>query len=171
MKKVILLIVLAGVLAVGAIGGRKYFAALQHGKQKATMGDMRNVGNAWVAFVTDKFAALDSATEAKLSNAPVVDFRFTGTHEAKSGKYRRIPNDILADMLVPHYIKVLPQQDGWGNAFEYYVSMDDKTAHLIRSPGRDGNFSGTTYTGGKFDQSDYDEDILCANGHMVRYPF
>jgi hypothetical protein len=40
----------------------------------------------------------------------------------------------------------------------------------IRSAGRDGAFSGDTYTAGAFDPLDYDQDIVWADGVFIRWP-
>jgi hypothetical protein len=40
----------------------------------------------------------------------------------------------------------------------------------IRSTGRDGTFAGQTYTMGPFLASDYDQDIVWADGFFVTYP-
>ena len=63
--------------------------------------------------------------------------------------------------------------DGWGHPLEYYLNTENPTAPQvmgIRSPGRDGTFSGGRYTVGAFDPGDFDEDIVWADGTFVRWP-
>ena len=40
----------------------------------------------------------------------------------------------------------------------------------IRSPGRSGDFDGTTYTNGTFPSTEYDSDIVWSDGYFVRAP-
>jgi hypothetical protein len=41
---------------------------------------------------------------------------------------------------------------------------------LIRSQGRDKDFDSDEYTVTSFDSTDYDQDIVWADGFMVRWP-
>jgi hypothetical protein len=67
----------------------------------------------------------------------------------------------------------LPKTDAWGHAYEYYVDSENplaQTVMLIRSPGRDGKFSGSVYQVGSFEPGSFDEDIVWADGFFVRWP-
>jgi len=79
----------------------------------------------------------------------------------------------LAKLLVPLYIQKLPERDGWGNPLEYRLNLASPNAisqMSIRSPGRDGKFSCVTCVVGAFPSSDYDHDIVWADGFFVQWP-
>ncbi len=63
--------------------------------------------------------------------------------------------------------------DGWGNPCEIRVKQDDLLASsvmMIRCPGRDKEFDAATYEVGSFSLSDFDADIVWADGFFVRWP-
>ena len=74
------------------------------------------------------------------------------------------------------YMKDVPEFDGWGHPFEFYKNDNllANTVMLIRSPGRDGVFTeangSTMYTVEPFEFSNYDEDIVWADGYFIRWP-
>jgi len=103
-----LLIVVAIIGIIAAIAIPNLLVALQKGKQKATMGDLKTIGSAIESYVTDwSFAPLD---DTFLSNA-------TG-----------------ATWFEPFYIKICPKTDGWGNTFLYEVPNGDQ--YTVYSGGR-----------------------------------
>lgn len=81
----------------------------------------------------------------------------------------------LAKALVPTYIGELPERDGWGHDYAYQLDVANplnQRVMVIRSPGRDGVFSGSenSYVLGAFPSTDYDEDIVWSDGFFVRWP-
>jgi hypothetical protein len=78
------------------------------------------------------------------------------------------------------YLQEIPQRDGWGNDVEVYLRSgyeDDPRVLFqggnviaIRSTGRDGAWQGASYTIGAFVATDYDKDIVWADGFFVAYP-
>ena len=79
----------------------------------------------------------------------------------------------LAKILVPMYMQEVPETDGWGHPYEYYLNVKDPMAAQvmgIRSPGRDGRYSTDHYTVGSFEPTDYDEDVVWNDGFFVRWP-
>ncbi|MCZ6727544.1 MAG: hypothetical protein O7A98_09365, partial [Acidobacteria bacterium] len=70
------------------------------------------------------------------------------------------------------YIQTVPEFDGWGNNFEYRLGTQLLAGQVIgiRSPGRDDATSGNTYLLGPFIATDYDQDIVWADGFFVHYP-
>jgi type II secretion system protein G len=155
-----LLIVVAIIGIIAAILIPNLLDALQKAKQKRTVGDMRDVGAAWFSWLTDQVGAAAAGSTAKTYSLP-------GTS---------VSGDILLQTLYPNdnlfYIQEVPNTDGWGNPFEYWYSGNPLTAQVmaIRSTGRDGTFAGQTYTMGPFLASDYDQDIVWADGFFVAYP-
>jgi hypothetical protein len=128
------------------------------GAQRRTVADMRNVGTAMFVWVTDQVGAAAAGQKAvDLAKFPPVS-TFAG----------------LEKLLVPKYIQALPERDGWGNPFEYRLNLKNPTAGTsvmsIRSPGRDGKFSGLTYAVEAYPRADYDRDIVWADGYFVQWP-
>jgi prepilin-type N-terminal cleavage/methylation domain-containing protein len=133
--------------------------ALQKGKQKRTMGDIRITGLAMFSWVTDQ-----SAAAAAGANATVVDLANYGTVMAVSD---------LTTVLIPQYIQSVPVLDGWRSPYQYYLRTDNPHATqvmAIRSFGRDRTPDAAKYTVTGFDPTDYDRDIVWADGYMVRWP-
>ncbi|HOW44552.1 MAG TPA: prepilin-type N-terminal cleavage/methylation domain-containing protein [Candidatus Aminicenantes bacterium] len=88
-----LLIVVAIIGIIAAIAIPNLLVALQKGKQKATMGDMKSIGSAIESYITDwSFAP-------QVAAGPI--------------------NTMAVNWFQPFYIKILPQTDGWGTIFRY----------------------------------------------------
>lgn len=61
------------------------------------------------------------------------------------------------------YIRSVPRKDGWGNDFEFYLheGLQCRDVLLVRSPGRDGRYSGSVYQESRRVAPDaYDEDLV-----------
>ena len=133
--------------------------AMQKAKQKRTMGDMKVIGTAMFSWLTDQ-----SAAAAAGASASVVDLTQYGTQLQ--------PSD-LTTVLVSQYIQAIPTLDGWQSPYQYYLRTDNPHAAqvmAIRSLGRDKTAEGDQYNVTAFDPTDYDRDIVWADGFMVRYP-
>jgi general secretion pathway protein G len=158
-----LLIVVAIIGIIAAILIPNLLDALQKAKQKRTVGDMRDVGAAWFSWLTDQVgAAAAGGGTSKTYTVP------SGTD---------MSGDDLLQTLYPQaggifYIQEVPNNDGWGNNFTYRYSGNPLAAQVmvIQSGGRDGTAIAATYTMGPFLASDYDQDIVWADGFFVRYP-
>lgn len=156
-----LLIVIAIIGIIAAILIPNFLDSLQKAKQKRSMGDIRDVGTAWFAWLTDQFGGAAAAGAAQTYSLPT---GWTGDHST------------LAQTLVPQYIQEVPENDAWNNALIFHRVGDDDLLRAtnvmaIQSPGRDGTDDlSTTVAAGAFDPTDYDQDILWADGFFVRYP-
>lgn len=158
-----LLIVVAIIGIIAAILIPNLIDALQKAKQKRSVADVRTIGTAWMSWLTD--AAGSSAAGSSAT------YTWLGTSFSHAN---------LQTLLRPSntffYIQELPQFDAWQT--EYQFGFIGATANLlsganvmaIRSLGRDKTASGTTYTPGPFIATDYDQDIVWADGYFVRYP-
>jgi hypothetical protein len=78
----------------------------------------------------------------------------------------------MTTMLVPTYIKQIPQYDAWDRPLSFLVDSAIGTSvpaseYAIRSAGRDGVFS-SSYTGGT--TTNYDCDIVFIGGKFIQYP-
>jgi hypothetical protein len=79
----------------------------------------------------------------------------------------------LTTILTPQYIQSIPVLDGWKNPYQYYLLTSNPHAAqvmLIRSLGRDGVADSDSYTVTSFDPTDYNRDIVWADGFFVRWP-
>ncbi len=159
-----LLIVVAIIGIIAAILIPNLLDALQKAKQKRTVGDIRAVGAAWFSWLTDQVGAAAAGT------ANTYDYSSLSTTVTSA--------NLLATLFQStsmFYIQVVPNNDGWGNPFDYRWSGNVLSAQVmgICSEGRDGGTSsGCTgdYTMGPFNATKYDSDIVWADGFFVRYP-
>lgn len=143
----VLAVVFLAILA--AILVPNFLDALQKAKQKRTMADLRNLGTAIESYRADE------------GEAPPAD--------SVSG---------LAEYLVPEYIESLPESDGWQNPILYACWSDDPTVagcttYRLVSGGRDGVFEQQdleAYGEEAFPPTDYDRDLVLADGYFLRYP-
>ena len=161
-----LLIVVAIIGIIAAILIPNLLDALQKAKQKRTVGDMRDVGAAWFSWLTDQIGAAAAGTVGQWNSTGLNIVGTAGT----SG------DSLLSTLYISStmfYIQEVPNKDGWGNNYEYHYSGNPLTAQVmaIFSPGRTGTGGlATTYTMGPFLATDYDQDIVWADGYFVRYP-
>ena len=158
-----LLIVVAIVGIISAILIPNLLDSLQKAKQRATMAQMRSVGQAWFSWLTDEVSA------AAAGSGQTFDF---GTLKEPLEAAELL--DLLFESSSMFYIRDVPKRDGWGHPMEYAWSGSLLSAHVlgIRSLARDGlpGPSGDPYTLGPFTASRYDEDIVWLDGFFVRYP-
>jgi type II secretion system protein G len=106
-----LLIVVAIIGIIAAIAIPNLLNAIQRGKQKRSMADMRAIGTAAEAYAVDN-NRYPSAASAATS---------------------------ITQELEPTYIKKLPTKDGWGNIFDYVVDdTSNAQQYTIQSYGKDG---------------------------------
>jgi prepilin-type N-terminal cleavage/methylation domain-containing protein len=153
-----LLIVIAIIGIIAALLVPNLLDAMQKAKQKRTMADAHIVGTALMSWLTDQ------ATAAAGGAAETVDLgEWSGT-SGLSG---------LRSALVPRYIQEVPALDGWKNSYLYRVNLtriDYERMFLIASGGRDGDTPAGTYTIGGFEPTDYDQDIIWADGYFIHWP-
>ena len=159
-----LLIVVAIIGIIAAILIPNLIDALQKAKQKRTMADMRNVGTAWLSWVTD---AVSGAAAGQGT-----------TRTWNGGAYIKIDAADLFTTLHPtstfFYLNELPDKDGWKNSYLYGYTGNPAGAQVIAigSGGRNGGIgtSFTTLSTGPFTPTDYDQNIVWADGFYVRWP-
>jgi type II secretion system protein G len=157
-----LLIVIAIIGILAAILIPNLLDSMKKSKQKRSMADMRIMGTAMMSWLTDQA----SASAAGASATPTVDLSDYGSPIDY--------NDLVAEM-VPHYVQEVPVKDGWKNPFEYFLQTANPLAEnviAIRSFGQDqveGPVS-NPYAVTSFDPTDYDQDIVWADGVFIRWP-
>jgi type II secretion system protein G len=142
-----LLIVVAIIGIIAAIAIPNLLVALQKGKQKATMGDMKSIGTAVESYITD------------WSFAPKAQANALNT--ASNG-------------LVPFHIKLVPTTDGWGTGFSYvYGAGEMQDLYTVQSYGRGGTAQNDPDIGSYYECTtitDFNNDIVFANGSFVYGP-
>jgi prepilin-type N-terminal cleavage/methylation domain-containing protein len=155
-----LLIVVAIIGLIAAMLIPNMLDAFQKAKQKRTLADMRIMGTAMLSWLTDQVGAA-AAGASSTSSVTMSDY---GTLHGAAD---------LTTVLVPEYLQEVPLLDGWKRPYEYYLQFADPSAQqvmAVRSPGRDGVDDAGTYTVTSFDPTDYDRDIVWADGFFVRWP-
>jgi len=154
-----LLIVVAIIGIIASMLVPNLLDAMQKTKQKRTMADMRITGGAMFSWLTDQVGAA-AAGQA----STVIDLGDYG------GK--KTVGDLQA-VLVPIYLQDIPARDGWKSAYDYYLKTGNphsRNVMAIRSTGRDSQPEGNEYTVTGFEPTDYDRDVVWADGFMVRWP-
>jgi len=153
-----LLIVVAIIGIIAALLIPNFLDALQKAKQKRTVADMRNTGTAMFSWLTDQVGA--AAAGAATTDVALSDYAPTNT-------------TVLSTLLSPQYLQAVPALDGWKTPYDYYLNTENplaKTVMLIRSAGRDKTATLSTYTVTSYEPTDYDQDIVWADGFFVRWP-
>ncbi|HEY4575538.1 MAG TPA: prepilin-type N-terminal cleavage/methylation domain-containing protein [Thermoanaerobaculia bacterium] len=156
-----LLIVVAIIGIIAALLIPNFLDALQKAKQKRTVADMRNAGTAMFSWLTDQVGA----AAAGQANTTI----------ALSDYGSPVAATTVSSILVPQYLQSVPEKDGWKNDFIYYLKTGSsevlqKNVMLIGSGGRDASGITGSYTVAGFDPTDYDQDIVWADGFFVRWP-
>ena len=137
-----LLIVVAIIGIIAAIAIPNLLAAIQRGKQKRTMSDMRSIGTSVESYQVD------------LGNPPTVVGN--GTTDSVQTK--------LTDYLTPTFIKKFPGLDAGGTAMIWSSqALDD---YSVSSFGRN-RVIGTVKLGAT---ADFNDDIYFSNGQFTMYP-
>lgn len=132
----------AGLLAAVAIPN--LLNAIDRGKQKRTMADIRSSATAVEAY------AVDNATYP----GPTEDW---------------VSADWLSDSLAPVYIRMLPVEDGWGRPILYWSNGE---SYLLVSPGRDGELERdwAAEPAEERTTSTFAADIVFGDGAFVQWP-
>jgi type II secretion system protein G len=147
-----LLIVIAIIGILAAIAIPNLLNALQRGKQKRTMADIRNLATAIESYNVDNNNYPDAtACPAGLpSGAAVATTSFT--------------------LLKPTYIALPPTTDGWGAALNYGVDGVHQQ-YIVASGGRDKTITLNPPTGSACGTTtDFNSDIVYSNGVFLVYP-
>jgi type II secretion system protein G len=140
-----LLIVVAIIGILAAIAIPNLLTAMQKSKQKRTMADIRTIATAWEAYAVD-MNTYEIAAYSNLDVSPV--------DHAK-----------LAGQLAPHYIKTLPEKDGWDTPYKFEHDTPGQVYQII-SAGKDKTFA----TGDIGPTTDFNCDIVYSNGSFITFP-
>ena len=141
-----LLIVIAIIGILAAIAIPNLLNAVQRGKQKRTMSDMRALATAVEAYAVDNNQYPNASCASGLVSSGDVVITSTSFQ-----------------LLTPTYIATPPRVDGWGRFYQY---TNPTNGYAIRSLGRngtpDGIVCGTT--------TDFNDDIYYSNGTFIQWP-
>ncbi len=136
-----LLIVVAIIGIIAAIAIPNLLNAIDRGKQKRTMADLRSIGTAVESYAVDvNFYPQSAAGDVTT----------------------------LAGILQPIYIRTLPSADGWNHAFAW--APDATTVgvgYTLTSLGKDGA-AGPVSASPR--TTDFDADIIFINGQFAQWP-
>jgi general secretion pathway protein G len=143
-----LLIVIAIIGILAAIAIPNLLNAVQRGKQKRTMSDMRALATAVEAYAVDNNVYPTAAGCTGLITT-------AGT----------ALNSSSFTLLTPTYIAQPPVFDGWGRPNNYFLAAGN-SAYAITSFGRDGAASAITCT----TTTNFNDDIIYSNGTFVQWP-
>jgi prepilin-type N-terminal cleavage/methylation domain-containing protein len=158
-----LLIVVAIIGIIAALLIPNFLDALQKAKQKRTVADERNAGTAWFSWLTDQYGA------AAAAGAGTYVLPATVTYAELTGTDKKVA-------IQPQYIQNLPENDGWKTAYVWHrqptTNLLATNVMAIVSYGRNKtvNLGTGTITVGEFTPTDYDQDIVWADGYFVRWP-
>ena len=144
-----LLIVIAIIGILAAIAIPNLLNAVQRGKQKRTMSDMRALATAVEAYAVDNNNYPPAACNAGLYTGPTANLLATNSFTN----------------LTPTYIAQPPKTDGWGRFMRY--ALDGTSGNYrIESAGRDNAFAtlvcGTT--------TNFNDDIVYSDGTFIQWP-
>jgi type II secretion system protein G len=147
-----LLIVIAIIGILAAIAIPNLLSAVQRGRQKRSMSDMRTLATAVESYSVDN-NVYPSATCSTNS--------FTGTPAAVA------LDDDSFKAIIPTYIGKTVLKDGWGHFFAYSVNaVQDQ--YRIECWGRDGSQDGGQPPCGT--TQNFNTDILYSNGTFIQWP-
>ena len=140
-----LLIVVAIIGIIAAIAIPNLLNAINRGRQKRTMADIRTIGTAIEAY------AVDNSSYPSLSGAPTIG--------AAGGMYLHVE---------PTYVKRAPRADGWN--FDM-VGVSTLTGYSVGGAGRDKTFQSATLAHATLGTTqNMDCDIVYSNGRFTLYP-
>ena len=142
-----LLIVIAIIGILAAIAIPNLLNAVQRGKQKRSMSDIRTMATAVEAYAVDN------------------NFYPSGQCTGKFTAVTVTMTDTSLSVLAPTYIANPVKKDGWSNFFLYNTSSDNQE-YGFRSLGRDNGVDGITCT----TTTNFNDDILYSNGGFLQFP-
>lgn len=153
--------------------------------QRRTLAEMRDVGTALMSWLTDQVSRLEPVPQVRFAadGARAGTAAGTGIETADGGgtslaNLPAVGAEQLREMLVPLYLRDVPEVDGWGFRYDYRIAgslLGQGPILVVRSPGSDGRFSGDDYpeprlTKGLFPPSETHRDIVWIDGRFVQAP-
>jgi type II secretion system protein G len=143
-----LLIVIAIIGILAAIAIPNLLNAVQRGKQKRSMSDMRTMATAIEAYAVDNNLYPQGACNS--ASYTVTDTTLT---------------DTSLSLLSPTYIANPVRKDGWDTYFLYGAPTDGQQ-YVLQSRGRDKTYAAATCV----TTTNFNDDIVYSNGGFVQWP-
>ncbi len=156
-------IVMLIILIIAGIVIPNLLDALQKAKQKKTVADMRNTGTAWMSWLTDQVGTASAGSGQTWNGVDTIKVSYL---------------DIFGDLHPSDtffYMQEVPQTDGWGFDYCFCKNPNLLASNLLAicSSGRDGVFDqaccGTLHDVGPFVATDYNRDIIWADGYFLQW--
>jgi general secretion pathway protein G len=144
-----LLIVIAIIGILAAIAIPNLLNAVQRGKQKRTMSDIRTMATATEAYAVDNNFYPSGDCTGKFTSVTVSD----------------IMTSTSLSVLAPTYIANPVRVDGWGNFMEYNTDANNQQ-YAFRSRGRDNGDDGFSC----LTTTNFNDDIVYSNGGFINWP-
>lgn len=139
-----LLIVVAIIGIIAAIAIPNLLNAIQRGRQKRTMSDMRTIGTAVETYAVDYNRYPKQATCGNVSG--------------------------INAFISPDYIKSAPVKDGWSNNYKYLTDSGAQD-YSVGSGGKDGSDPCSAFTGtATGSTTNFNCDIVFSTGSFTLYP-
>ena len=136
-----LLIVVAIIGIIAAIAIPNLLNAIQRGKQKRTMGDMRTVATANESYSIDNNQYYVLATQGPVSG--------------------------IATGMQPTYVKKIPANDGWTNPIQYLADVSEYT---VVSYGKNRTIGGGGSVAANGGTTNFNNDLIFSTGSFVQFP-
>ena len=147
-----LLIVVAIIGIIVAIAIPNLLSAVQRGRQKRTMADIKTIATTWETYYVDYSYYFHTGGCTNVTGGTAVN---TGITTAN-----------LNTVLTPTYIAKLPTNDGWTNALKFYSdSASAAQEYRIESLGKDA--ASDTYCG---QTNAFSNDIVLSDGQFIEWP-
>jgi general secretion pathway protein G len=146
-----LLIVIAIIGILAAIAIPNLLSAVQRGRQKRSMSDMRTLATAVESYSVDNNLYPNASCSPNTfatggSLVLLVDSSFTS--------------------IIPTYVGTTVLKDGWGKPFHYAVNTQ-QDQYRIECWGRDNTFDGSVSCG---TTTNFNADIMYSNGTFIQWP-
>ncbi|MEW5806024.1 MAG: prepilin-type N-terminal cleavage/methylation domain-containing protein [Acidobacteriota bacterium] len=139
-----LLIVVAIIGIIAAIAIPNLLNAINRGRQKRTMADMRSIATA--------------CDEYNIDNNRYVNLNAGGFADVTT----------LKNYLEPHYIRIIPEKDGWATYMQHAGGDTDAyTDYTLCSYGKDTTADGPVTPP---QTTDFDADIYFIDGQFTQWP-
>ena len=138
--------------------------ALHKAKQRATMAELRLTGTAWMSWLTDQAGA---ASAGAAQTYDVAGFDALDYPEIYGYLH---PSDTF------FYMQQVPERDAWGSQLTFYMNpeLGSDRQLMLCAAARDNIYDTcdgkTAIPIGPFIGTDFDQDIVWADGFLVRWP-
>jgi len=147
-----LLIVVAIIGIIVAIAIPNMMSAVQRGRQKRTMADIKTIATTWETYYVDYSYYFHTGGCVAAPGGTAITTAITA--------------QALNSLLSPTFIVKLPTKDGWNNYLYFYRDNNSSAAqYRIESWGND--LTTDTYCG---QTSRFANDIVLSNGQFIEWP-